>query len=77
MRSEDEDLRRHYLLCNAKGQQDRMEEESKEIREAELEEKWQKHVLETNIEKQQLIMQLMEAATLRGKGGKKKKKKKK
>ena len=56
-----------------------MEEEAREIREAELNEKWKKFMLETEIEKQQIIQQLTEAAVLRGtkkkgkkKGGKKK-----
>jgi hypothetical protein len=46
-------------------EQDRMEEEAREIREAELNEKWKKFMLETEIEKQQIIMQLQEAAVLR------------
>ena len=55
-----------------------MEEEAREIREKELEQKWKKFMLETEIEKQQIIQQLTEAAVLRqtkkkkkgGKGGK-------
>ena len=54
-----------------------MEEEASEVREAELDAKWKNYMLETEIEKQQLIQQLMEAAKLRGGKGKKKKGKKK
>ena len=55
-----------------------MAEEAQLLQEAELDEKWQKHLLETEIEKQNMIQQLMEAAVLRQqKGGKKKKKGKK
>ena len=43
-----------------------MEDEAKEIRENELNEKWKKFMLETEIEKQQIIQQLTEAAALRG-----------
>ena len=56
-----------------------MDEEAKEIREAELNEKWQKFMLENEIQKQQIIQQLVEASLLRkskGKKGKKGKKKK-
>ena len=50
-----------------------MEEEAGEIREMELNEKWKKFMLETELEKQQIIAQLMEASLLRNaKGGKKK-----
>ena len=77
MRGEDEALREMYLAANAKKEQGRMEEEASEVREAELDEKWKKYMLETEIEKQQLIQQLMEAAKLRGGKGKKKKGKKK
>jgi len=42
-----------------------MEEEAREIREKELEQKWKKFMLETEIEKQQIIQQLTEAAVLR------------
>ena len=70
-----------YLNLATKKEQERIEEEAHEIREAELNEKWKKFMLETEIEKQQIIQQLTEAAALRGtkgkkKGGKGKKKKK-
>jgi len=77
MKYEDEKLRELFLGDNAKKEQDRMEEEAGEVRESELDEKWKKYMLETEIEKQQLIQQLMEAAKLRGGKGKKKKKGKK
>lgn len=55
-----------------------MEQEAREQREDELNEKWRIKMLETEVEKQQLIQQLVEAAVHRGtkKKGKKGKKKK-
>lgn len=79
MRSEDESLRKMYLEENAAREQAVMDEEAKEIREAEMNEKWQKFMLENEIQKQQIIQQLVEASLLRkskGKGKKKKGKKK-
>ena len=76
MRAEDEQLRAMYLQEDAQNQQEIMEEEAAEIRYLELEEKWKKQMFETEIEKQQLIQQLMEAAQLRNKTKKKKKSKK-
>lgn len=55
MRAEDEQLRKMYLTENAAKEQAIMEEEAKEIREAELNEKWQKFMLENEIQKQQII----------------------
>ena len=40
------------------------------MREAEIEQKWKKLILETEIEKQMTIQQLMELAEIRGKGKK-------
>lgn len=79
MMNQDEKLRALYLAAHSQQEQGRMEEEAREIREAELEEKWKKFMLETEIEKQQVIQQLTEAAVLRGtkKKGKKGKKGKK
>lgn len=81
MRAEDQALKMLYMQQNSKKEQERMEDEAREIRETELNEKWKKFMYETEIEKQQVIQQLMEAAILRntkkkkkGKGGKKKKK---
>lgn len=55
MKHEDEKLREMFLSDNAKKEQGRMEEEAGEVREAELDGKWKKFMLETEIEKQQLI----------------------
>jgi hypothetical protein len=84
MRAEDEALKLLFMQQNSKNEQNRMEEEAREIKENELNEKWKKFMTETEIEKQQIIQQLMEAALLRntkgrrGKGkGKGKGKKKK
>ena len=78
MMQQDEKLRALYLADHSKKEQDRMEEEAREIRETELQLKWEKFMLETKIEKEQVIQQLTEAAVLRGtkKKGKKGKKKK-
>ncbi len=79
MRDEDEKMKAIYLQEATQKEQVRMEEEAREIREQELNEKWKKFMLETEIEKQQIIQQLTEAAVLRQtkkkkpkKGGKKK-----
>ena len=55
MRNEDEHLRKMYMTENANKEQAIMEEEAREIREAELNEKWQKFMLENEIQKQQII----------------------
>lgn len=52
MRNDDEKMKELYLQENSKKEQQRMEEEAREIREAELNEKWKKYMLETEIEKQ-------------------------
>jgi hypothetical protein len=52
-----------------------MEEEARELREKEIDEQWRKHLLDSEIEKQQLIQQLEEAAKMRADKGKKKGKK--
>lgn len=77
MRATDEKLRELYLKRNSAKEQARMEEEAQVVREAELGEKWKSFLLNTEIEKQNLIQQLMEAAVLRQSKGKKKGKKKK
>lgn len=79
MRADDEKMKELQLQLQSKKEQNRMEEEAREMREQELNEKWKKFMLETEIEKQQIIQQLQEAAILRqskGKKGKKGKKKK-
>ena len=55
MREDDEKMKELQLQEQSKKEQDRMEEEAREIREAELNEKWKKFMLETEIEKQQII----------------------
>lgn len=50
-----------------------MEEEARELRENELEEQWRKHLLDEEITKQQLILQLEEAAKIRAEKGRKRK----
>ena len=65
MRETDEKLRELYLKRQSKKEQTRMEEEAQVVREAELGEKWKSFMLNTEIEKQNLIQQLMEAAVLR------------
>lgn len=52
MRGEDENLRKMYMGENANKEQALIEEEAREIREAELNEKWQKFMLENEIQKQ-------------------------
>ena len=52
MREDDEKMKELQLQEQSKKEQDRMEEEAREIREAELNEKWKKFMLETEIEKQ-------------------------
>ena len=49
MRGEDEKLRKMYMGENANREQAIIEEEAREIREAELNEKWQKFMLENEI----------------------------
>mmetsp|Transcript_4246 Transcript_4246/g.7200 ORF Transcript_4246/g.7200 Transcript_4246/m.7200 type:complete len:81 (-) Transcript_4246:53-295(-) len=78
MRFEDEKLKEMYLMKQANKEKGKMEEEAKEIREEEMNQKWRKYMLEHEIEKQQIIQQLTEAAVMRqSKGGKKKGKGKK
>ena len=60
---------------SAKVNMERMEEEAKEVREAELNDKWNKFMVENELTKQQIIQQLMEASLLRNSKGKKKGKK--
>ena len=55
MRAEDQGLQAKYLNENSKAEQLRIEEETKELREAQIEERWKKYVTETEIEKQMQI----------------------
>lgn len=55
MRSEDNALRTKQLKESSENAQAIMEEEAREQRESELNEKWRLKMLETEVEKQQLI----------------------
>ena len=55
MRAEDQALRLMYIQEHSTTEKQRMEEEAKEARENELNAKWKKFMLETEIEKQQII----------------------
>ena len=52
MKFEDDKLKELYLQQQSKKETNRMEEEARDIRESELNEKWKKFMLETEIEKQ-------------------------
>lgn len=73
MNDEDVRLKNLYLEEQARKEQERMEEEARELREKEIDDQWRKHLLDSEIEKQQLIQQLEEAAKMRAEKGKKKK----
>lgn len=73
MNDEDVRLKNQYMDEHARKQQEQFEEESRELREREIDEQWRKHLLDSEIEKQQLIQQLEEAAKMRAEKGKKKK----
>ena len=51
MRHEDEKLKELYLQEQSAKENTRMQEEAREIRETELNEKWNKFMLETEIDK--------------------------
>ena len=72
MNDEDVRLKNLYLEEQSKKYQERMEEEAREFREKELDEQWRKYLLDSEIDKQQLIQQLEEAAKIRAEKGKKK-----
>lgn len=73
MNDEDVRLKNQYIEEHARKQQEQFEEEARELREREIDEQWRKHLLDSEIEKQQLIQQLEEAAKMRAEKGKKKK----
>ena len=52
MRGEDEELRKAYVAESCAKEQEQMEEEAREIREAEMNDKWQKFLLEQELTKQ-------------------------
>lgn len=60
-----------YLDETTKAEQLRMEEENKEQRQREIDIMWRKYTEEKSEEKKQVILQLAEAADLRGQRGKK------
>jgi hypothetical protein len=55
MRGEDEVQQNKYLVEKTHAEKKRMELEAKEMREAEIEQKWKKMILESEIEKQMTI----------------------
>lgn len=55
MRDEDERLHALYLKEQSKKEEVRMETETKELREAQIEEKWKKYLIESAIEKEMQI----------------------
>lgn len=55
MRNEDENLQAKYLKEQSKTEELRMESETKELREAQIEERWKKFVVESAIEKEMQI----------------------
>ena len=73
MRGEDEALQNKYLKEQTAAEKKRLELETKELREHEIEQKWKKMVMEEEVQKALTIQQLMELAEIRGKGKKGKK----
>ena len=71
---EDTQLQKLYLEQDTRREQARMEEEAKDQRSREIDRIWKAMQAEDAEEKQRLILQLMEAAEIRGSRGKKKKK---
>ena len=76
MRQEDEALMMFFLEQQAEERQEANEEEVKSIKIEEVDLKWKALMMANEVEKQQIIEQLMEAAIIRGSKGKKKKGKK-
>jgi len=73
MKNEDERLHALYLREQSKREELRMETETKELREAQIEAKWKKYLSDSAVEKEMQIQQLVELAEIRGSKGKKKK----
>ena len=73
MKNEDERLHELYLKQQSKAEELRMEIETKELREHQIEEKFKKYLSDAAIEKELQIQQLVELAEIRGTKGKKKK----
>jgi len=76
MRGEDNALRLLFIKEASKKEQDNMEEDAKEVQEAEMNEKWKKFLLENEIEKQQTIERLIATSLMKKKKKKGKGKKK-
>ena len=74
MRGEDHALQRLYLERETRNEQVRMEEEAKDNQQREIDKMWRAMQIEEAEEKKRTILQLMEAAEIRGTRGKKKKK---
>ena len=74
MRGEDHALQRLYLERETRNEQVRMEEEAKDNQQREIDKMWRAMQIEEAEEKKRTILQLMEAAEIRGSRGKKKKK---
>lgn len=75
MREECDELEKYYLEEYTEEEQERMEEEAKDLREREIDEQWKKYMAEERIERENMMIQLAEAAAMRGARGKKKGKK--
>jgi len=66
MGEEDVQLKNLYLEEETRKAKERMEEETQELQEKKMDEMFRKMMLDGDIEKEQLIQQLEEAARLRG-----------
>lgn len=55
MKAEDEALHAKYLKEQSKAEELRMEQETKELREAQIAERWKKYIAESAIEKEMQI----------------------
>jgi len=73
MKNEDERLHALYLKEQSKHEEKRMENETRELREAQIDAKFKKYLQDSAVEKEMVIQQLVELAEIRGSKGKKKK----
>lgn len=55
MKAEDEALHTKYMKEQSRAEEVRMETETKELREAQIEEKWKKYLVESAVEKEMEI----------------------
>ena len=65
MHQESEQLRQLRLAESAAKEQALIEEEAREFEEEEINSKWSKYLTENEIEKQEVILQLIEASNMR------------